>query len=47
MPRWICGHTKRDHIQNNDIHEIRGGTSLGDVCAASFKMVWTYLFVTG
>jgi hypothetical protein len=21
MLRWICGHTRRGHVQNNDIHE--------------------------
>jgi hypothetical protein len=24
MLRWICGHTRRDRVQNDDIHERLG-----------------------
>jgi hypothetical protein len=26
MLRWICGHTRRDRVQNDDIHERLGVT---------------------
>jgi hypothetical protein len=28
MLRWICSHTKRDHVRNGDIHEKLGVTPI-------------------
>ena len=27
MLRWICGHTRRDRVRNDDIREIRGSAN--------------------
>jgi hypothetical protein len=42
MLLWICGHIKRDRVRNDDVGEIRSGTSLGESCATSLEIVWTY-----
>jgi hypothetical protein len=43
MLRWMCGHTRRDRVQNDDIQDRVGvSTDCREACPASFKMVWAY-----
>jgi hypothetical protein len=37
MLRWICGHTRRDRIRNDDIHEAGGDISCGEAHATSLE----------
>jgi hypothetical protein len=37
MLRWICGHTKKDRIRNDDIWD-----KLRETSPTSFAMVWSY-----
>jgi hypothetical protein len=43
MLQWICGHTKRDHIRNDDIRERLGWHQSRSLCKCFGHIQWRSL----
>ena len=42
MSRWICGHTRRDRVRNDDIRDRLGVAPIEKkTCPTPVEMVWT------
>ena len=42
MLHWICGHTRRDRVQNDDIRDRLGVEPIEEkACPTPVEMVWT------
>ena len=43
MLRWICGHTRRDRVRNDDIRDRLGVAPIEEKLVQHWlRMVWTY-----